>query len=116
MFLQTQVALLLEKNRKEAKLTKLKKKKKPTIRRKHDDDCFRCGEGGELVMCDRASCTKSYHLSCLGLDKPPYGKHWLIDILTNILNHTSNAKSNRTFTITYIVSSIYTQFYQKLKH
>ena len=30
----------------------------------------------------------------------------------NILNHTSNAKSNRTFNITYIVSSIVTQFYQ----
>ena len=34
----------------------------------------------------------------------------------NILNHTSNAKSNRTFNITYIVSSIEKQFYQKLKH
>ena len=32
-----------------------------------------------------------------------------------ILNHTSNAKSNRTFNITYIVSSIVTQFNQKLK-
>ena len=34
----------------------------------------------------------------------------------HILNHTSNAKSNRSFNITYIVSSIVTQFYQKLKH
>ena len=33
----------------------------------------------------------------------------------HILNHTANAKSNRTFKITYIVSSIVTQFYQKLK-
>ena len=32
------------------------------------------------------------------------------------LNHTSNAKSSRTFNITYIVLSIVTQFYQKLKH
>ena len=33
-----------------------------------------------------------------------------------ILNHTSNANSNRTFNIIYIVSPIVTQFYQKLKH
>ena len=32
------------------------------------------------------------------------------------MNHTSNAKSNRTFKITYIVSSIVTQFYQKFFH
>ena len=34
----------------------------------------------------------------------------------HILNHTSNAKSNRRFNITYTVLSIVTQFYQKLKH
>ena len=33
----------------------------------------------------------------------------------HILNHTSNAKSNRTFNITYIVSSIVKQFYQNFK-
>ena len=33
-----------------------------------------------------------------------------------ILNHTSNAKSNRSFNIIYIVSSIVTQFYQEIKH
>ena len=72
-FLQTQGAVLLEKSKKDAKLHKLKKKKKLAVKRKHDDDCFRCGEGGELVMCDQTACTKSYHLSCLGLDKPPHG-------------------------------------------
>ncbi|XP_052771657.1 histone-lysine N-methyltransferase NSD2-like isoform X2 [Mya arenaria] len=71
---KTQSAQLAEMKRKEAKHTKLKKKKKLLIKRKHDDDCFRCGEGGELVMCDRTSCPKSYHLRCLGLSKPPYGK------------------------------------------
>ena len=30
----------------------------------------------------------------------------------NILKLTSNAKSNRSFNITYIVSSVVTQFYQ----
>ena len=33
----------------------------------------------------------------------------------NILNHTSNAKSNRNFNIAYIVSSIVTQFNEKIK-
>ena len=40
----------------------------------------------------------------------------LLDGSLYILNHTSNTKSNRTLNITYIVSSIVTQFYQKLKH
>ncbi|XP_052226023.1 histone-lysine N-methyltransferase NSD2-like isoform X2 [Dreissena polymorpha] len=71
---KTQHAAQAEMKKNNAKMTKLKKKKKAEIQRKHDDDCFRCGEGGELVMCDRSSCTKSYHLRCLGLSKPPYGK------------------------------------------
>ena len=36
--------------------------------------------------------------------------------IQSILSLTSNAKSNRTFNITYIFSSIVTQFYQKLKY
>ncbi|KAL4232100.1 Histone-lysine N-methyltransferase [Mactra antiquata] len=68
-------AAMDEKKKKETKKgDKLKKKKKVAVKHKHDDDCFRCGEGGELVMCDRVSCTKSYHLRCLNLSKPPYGK------------------------------------------
>ena len=49
--------------------------------------------------------TMDYHENLIGLKRANY-----------ILNHTSNAKSNRSFNITYIVSSIVTQFYQKLKH
>lgn len=75
---------MAEMKRKETKKgDKMKKKKKPAIKHKHDDDCFRCGEGGELVMCDRSSCTKSYHLRCLGLCKPPHGEV-LASIVTNI--------------------------------
>ena len=75
MTFQNQGSTLLEKGQKDSKFSKLKakKKKKPAVKRKHDDDCFRCGEGGELMMCDKSSCTKSYHLSCLGIDKPPHG-------------------------------------------
>ncbi|KAL7063372.1 hypothetical protein AAHC03_0180 [Spirometra sp. Aus1] len=39
----------------------------------HDDFCYRCGDGGELVLCDKSNCPKSYHLNCLGLVRPPSG-------------------------------------------
>uniref|UniRef100_A0A4W4H785 Nuclear receptor binding SET domain protein 2 n=1 Tax=Electrophorus electricus TaxID=8005 RepID=A0A4W4H785_ELEEL len=56
-------------------------KKKPRRRRSRndgkkqsEDECFRCGDGGELVLCDRKGCTKAYHLSCLVLTKRPFGR------------------------------------------
>ncbi|XP_064631567.1 histone-lysine N-methyltransferase NSD2-like [Lineus longissimus] len=55
---------------------KKKKKRKLIHKPKHEDDCFRCGEGGTLVMCDLPGCTKAYHMDCLTLDKLPYGK-WI---------------------------------------
>ena len=51
-----------------------KKKKKNHTQKDHEDDCYRCGEGGELVMCDKRDCPKVYHLRCLKLSKLPYGK------------------------------------------
>lgn len=57
-----------------------KKAKKKSRRRRargegkrSEDECFRCGDGGQLVLCDRRSCTKAYHLPCLGLGKRPFG-------------------------------------------
>ncbi|KAI4892089.1 hypothetical protein NFI96_022395 [Prochilodus magdalenae] len=55
-------------------------KKKPRRRRtrnegkKSEDECFRCGDGGELVLCDKKGCTKAYHLSCLDRTKRPFGR------------------------------------------
>ena len=40
----------------------------------HEDDCFVCGDGGELIMCDRNNCSKCYHLKCLTLSGMPRGK------------------------------------------
>ncbi|XP_014272236.1 histone-lysine N-methyltransferase NSD3 isoform X1 [Halyomorpha halys] len=51
-----------------------KKKRKSTKANKHtEDSCFTCGNGGELLLCDDATCPKAYHLSCLGLTKHPAG-------------------------------------------
>ncbi|XP_038133153.1 histone-lysine N-methyltransferase NSD3 isoform X2 [Cyprinodon tularosa] len=69
-------AVVMEKEEK-AKTAKLKPKKRklrPEGKHTHEYFCFCCGEGGELVMCDRKDCPKAYHLLCLNLTKPPYGR------------------------------------------
>nr|CAH8857463.1 unnamed protein product [Trichobilharzia regenti] len=38
-----------------------------------EDFCYRCGDGGQLVLCDKSSCSKAYHVRCLGLSVPPLG-------------------------------------------
>ncbi|GFR98828.1 histone-lysine N-methyltransferase [Elysia marginata] len=55
-------------------LKKKRRKKKLEKRKIYEDECFRCGVGGELVMCDVGNCPKVYHLRCLKLTKPPTGK------------------------------------------
>uniref|UniRef100_A0A8C4ILC7 Nuclear receptor binding SET domain protein 2 n=1 Tax=Dicentrarchus labrax TaxID=13489 RepID=A0A8C4ILC7_DICLA len=50
------------------------KKRKSEGKKKSEDDCFRCGDGGQLVLCDKKKCTKAYHLSCLNLTKRPFGR------------------------------------------
>lgn len=50
------------------------KKRKSEGKKKSEDECFRCGDGGQLVLCDKKTCTKAYHLSCLNLTKRPFGK------------------------------------------
>ena len=42
----------------------------------HEDECYDCGDGGELIMCSKTGCSKCYHLSCLTIDKIPHG-NWL---------------------------------------
>ncbi|XP_053160229.1 histone-lysine N-methyltransferase NSD2 isoform X2 [Hemicordylus capensis] len=62
-----------EKGKKMKRRTR-RRKMKNEARKKSEDYCFRCGDGGQLVLCDRKSCTKAYHLSCLDLVKRPFGK------------------------------------------
>ncbi|XP_026798387.1 histone-lysine N-methyltransferase NSD3 isoform X2 [Pangasianodon hypophthalmus] len=68
-------AVVLEKEEKvrNSKL-KVRKRKLKTESRSHDYYCYCCGEGGELVMCDRKDCPRAYHLLCLNLTTPPYGR------------------------------------------
>uniref|UniRef100_A0A8C3A3D8 Histone-lysine N-methyltransferase NSD3 n=1 Tax=Cyclopterus lumpus TaxID=8103 RepID=A0A8C3A3D8_CYCLU len=69
-------AVVMEKEEKarNAKLKPKKRKLRPEGKHMHEYFCFCCGEGGELVMCDRKECPKAYHLLCLNLTKPPYGR------------------------------------------
>uniref|UniRef100_A0A3Q1ATR2 Uncharacterized protein n=1 Tax=Amphiprion ocellaris TaxID=80972 RepID=A0A3Q1ATR2_AMPOC len=50
------------------------KKRKSEGKKKSEDECFRCRDGGQLVLCDKKTCTKAYHLSCLNLTKRPFGR------------------------------------------
>ncbi|XP_027889654.1 histone-lysine N-methyltransferase NSD3 isoform X3 [Xiphophorus couchianus] len=68
------VVMEKEEKAKNAKLKPKKRKLRPEGKHTHEYVCFCCGEGGELVMCDRKDCPKAYHLLCLNLTKPPYGR------------------------------------------
>ena len=37
----------------------------------HDDECFECGDGGDLLEC--TVCPRTYHLECVGLSDVPVG-------------------------------------------
>ncbi|KAM7168778.1 histone-lysine N-methyltransferase NSD2 isoform 4-T5 [Macrochelys suwanniensis] len=63
-----------EEKGKKTKKRSRRRKTKSEGKKESEDDCFRCGDGGQLVLCDRKSCTKAYHLSCLDLVKRPFGK------------------------------------------
>nr|XP_033782742.1 histone-lysine N-methyltransferase, H3 lysine-36 and H4 lysine-20 specific [Geotrypetes seraphini]XP_033782743.1 histone-lysine N-methyltransferase, H3 lysine-36 and H4 lysine-20 specific [Geotrypetes seraphini]XP_033782744.1 histone-lysine N-methyltransferase, H3 lysine-36 and H4 lysine-20 specific [Geotrypetes seraphini] len=58
------------------------KKKKVIVKRKsaveavkeREDECFSCGDGGQLVSCKKPGCPKVYHADCLRLTRRPAGK------------------------------------------
>ncbi|XP_069575662.1 histone-lysine N-methyltransferase NSD2 [Brachyistius frenatus] len=56
------------------KLKRKYKRRKSEGKKKSEDECFRCGDGGQLVLCGKKTCTKAYHLSCLNLTKRPFGR------------------------------------------
>nr|XP_045017405.1 histone-lysine N-methyltransferase NSD2 isoform X2 [Jaculus jaculus] len=71
---KTSASLSSEEKSKKAKKKTRRRRAKGERKQQSEDECFRCGDGGQLVLCDRKFCTKAYHLSCLGLGKRPFGK------------------------------------------
>ncbi|TRY57703.1 hypothetical protein DNTS_025920 [Danionella cerebrum] len=68
------VAIDREEKVRNVKLKPKKRKLKTDSKQTHECFCYCCGDGGELVMCDKKDCPKAYHLFCLNLTKPPYGR------------------------------------------
>ena len=50
------------------------KKQEDSIR--HGDECYKCKDGGKLIMCE--NCPRVAHLKCVGLNKIPIGE-WLCE-------------------------------------
>nr|CDS34145.1 histone lysine N methyltransferase H3 lysine 36 [Hymenolepis microstoma] len=58
----------------EQKISAVKSRRTGQI--KHDIDCYRCQDGGELIMCGKIDCPRVYHIGCLGLAKAPTAALW----------------------------------------
>lgn len=59
-----------------------KKKKKVVVTKEREDECFSCGDGGQMVSCKRPGCPKVYHADCLNLTKRPAGQWLCMDAVT----------------------------------
>ncbi|MEQ2161645.1 Histone-lysine N-methyltransferase, H3 lysine-36 and H4 lysine-20 specific [Goodea atripinnis] len=51
-----------------------RKKKKVVLTKEREDECFSCGDGGQMVSCKKPGCPKVYHADCLNLTKRPAGQ------------------------------------------
>jgi len=56
------------------KKVQVKKKSKPELTKAREDECFSCGDAGQMVSCKRAGCPKVYHADCLNLTRRPAGQ------------------------------------------
>uniref|UniRef100_A0AAY4AM63 Histone-lysine N-methyltransferase, H3 lysine-36 specific n=1 Tax=Denticeps clupeoides TaxID=299321 RepID=A0AAY4AM63_9TELE len=52
----------------------LKMKLKLEVTKEREDECFSCGDGGQIISCKRPGCPKVYHADCLNLTKRPAGR------------------------------------------
>ncbi|XP_042275873.1 histone-lysine N-methyltransferase, H3 lysine-36 specific isoform X1 [Thunnus maccoyii] len=52
----------------------MKKKTKQEVMKEREDECFSCGDGGQIVSCKKPGCPKVYHADCLNLAKRPAGR------------------------------------------
>ncbi|XP_029028601.1 histone-lysine N-methyltransferase, H3 lysine-36 specific [Betta splendens] len=63
-----------DKGRKSKRRGHGKRKKKVVVTKEREDECFSCGDGGQMVSCKRPGCPKVYHADCLNLTKRPAGR------------------------------------------
>uniref|UniRef100_A0A1A8U6X3 Histone-lysine N-methyltransferase, H3 lysine-36 specific n=1 Tax=Nothobranchius furzeri TaxID=105023 RepID=A0A1A8U6X3_NOTFU len=52
----------------------MKRKTKQQVLKEREDECFSCGDGGQIVSCKKPGCPKVYHADCLNLAKRPAGR------------------------------------------
>nr|XP_009924842.1 PREDICTED: histone-lysine N-methyltransferase, H3 lysine-36 and H4 lysine-20 specific-like [Haliaeetus albicilla] len=52
----------------------MKRRSQAEVMKEREDECFSCGDGGQLVSCKKPGCPKVYHADCLNLTKRPAGK------------------------------------------
>ncbi|KPP75631.1 histone-lysine N-methyltransferase, H3 lysine-36 and H4 lysine-20 specific-like [Scleropages formosus] len=63
-----------DKARKLKKKFPVKRKAQPEVTKEREDECFSCGDGGQIVSCKKPGCPKVYHADCLNLTKRPAGR------------------------------------------
>ncbi|XP_062332922.1 uncharacterized protein nsd1a [Osmerus eperlanus] len=56
------------------KKAQVKRKSKLEVTKEREDECFSCGDGGQIVSCKKPGCPKVYHADCLNLSKRPAGR------------------------------------------
>lgn len=66
-----------DKNRKMKRKGQAKRKSQQELTKEREDECFSCGDSGQMVSCKRPGCPKVYHADCLNLTKRPAGQ-WRI--------------------------------------
>lgn len=52
----------------------MKRRSQAEVMKEREDECFSCGDGGQLVSCKKSGCPKVYHADCLNLTKRPAGQ------------------------------------------
>ncbi|XP_024239182.2 histone-lysine N-methyltransferase, H3 lysine-36 specific [Oncorhynchus tshawytscha] len=52
----------------------VKRKPQQEVTKEREDECFSCGDGGQIVSCKKTGCPKVYHADCLNLAKRPAGR------------------------------------------
>uniref|UniRef100_A0A250Y8C2 Histone-lysine N-methyltransferase, H3 lysine-36 specific n=3 Tax=Castor canadensis TaxID=51338 RepID=A0A250Y8C2_CASCN len=62
-----------EKSKKFKKKQQGKRRSQGEITKEREDECFSCGDAGQLVSCKKPGCPKVYHADCLNLTKRPAG-------------------------------------------